>query len=355
MKNKPTFSICIPNYNYGHLISQTIQSVLDQSYQNFEIIIVDNCSTDNSIEVIKSFKDNRILVYKNKYNIGFAPNLQQVSRLASGRYINLLSADDLMMPETLHIYSDYIKQFGDEAKNMVFFSDVYNINSKSEIIRIIKKDADLNKISINTKHINNLKNIDKNSFRVHSADSVLKKSLLTLSNPFPFLSVIYSSEMWNKVEGYNVVRNFGPDFTFNLKILNVCSNICHIKAPLFKYRIHSTLNNQAYNKNLKPYIDLYLDIIDISGSLLNKLQIKRKDLIQAYIKYKTLNISLYNFANLGYINGLKPFLFSLSAFPVQTLFQLRTILILFLILMGPLAKPIAKMLYHIKTKFFTSI
>ena len=74
-KNNPNFSICIPNYNYGKYIGDTIQSVLNQTYQNFEIIIVDNASTDDSIEIIKSFKDKRIKLFLNKYNIGFAPNL----------------------------------------------------------------------------------------------------------------------------------------------------------------------------------------------------------------------------------------------------------------------------------------
>ena len=55
-----SFSICIPNFNYAQYIGETIQSVLDQTYQNFEIIIADNASTDNSVEVVQSFDDNRI-------------------------------------------------------------------------------------------------------------------------------------------------------------------------------------------------------------------------------------------------------------------------------------------------------
>ena len=61
----PSFSICIPNYNYAQYIGQTIESVLNQTYQNFEIIVVDNASTDNSVEVVKAFIDPRIKLYKN--------------------------------------------------------------------------------------------------------------------------------------------------------------------------------------------------------------------------------------------------------------------------------------------------
>ena len=64
--NNPNFSICIPNYNYGKYIGDTLKSVLSQTYQNFEVIVVDNASTDDSLEVVKSFKDDRIKLFINK-------------------------------------------------------------------------------------------------------------------------------------------------------------------------------------------------------------------------------------------------------------------------------------------------
>ena len=68
------FSICIPNYNYDQYIGETIQSVLDQDYGNFEIIIADNQSTDRSWGVIQEFaaKDNRVRAFQNAANLGFA-------------------------------------------------------------------------------------------------------------------------------------------------------------------------------------------------------------------------------------------------------------------------------------------
>ena len=105
----PSFSICIPNFNYGKYIGDTIKSVLSQSYQNFEIIIVDNASTDDSVAIVKSFKDPRIKLYENNYNIGFAPNLQKVTALAKNEFINLLSSDDQMKPNALETYAGIIK------------------------------------------------------------------------------------------------------------------------------------------------------------------------------------------------------------------------------------------------------
>lgn len=68
MKNK--VSVILASYNQGEFLSQSIQSVLEQTYTELELIIIDDCSTDNSWEVINSFHDNRILAYRNEKNTG---------------------------------------------------------------------------------------------------------------------------------------------------------------------------------------------------------------------------------------------------------------------------------------------
>ena len=98
---EPKVSICIPNYNYGRFIGDAIQSALEQTYKNFELIIVDNCSTDNSEEVIKSFSDPRIRYCKNDRNIGLIRNWNRCLSLARGEYITLLHADDKITPNSI--------------------------------------------------------------------------------------------------------------------------------------------------------------------------------------------------------------------------------------------------------------
>ena len=127
---QPTFSICIPNYNYAQYIGETIQSVLGQTYQNFEIIISDNASTDNSVEAIRSFKDNRIHLIRNRYNIGFTPNLQQATRDAKNDFMLLLSSDDRMLPDALEVYAEVIATQGNEAHNTVIYSEANQIDDQ---------------------------------------------------------------------------------------------------------------------------------------------------------------------------------------------------------------------------------
>src|SRR5262245_7849518 len=87
---RPLFSVCIPNYNYAKYIGETIQSVLDQRFQNFEIIVADNASTDGSVKVVEAFRSPKINIIQNRYNVGFSPNLDRATERARGEHLILL-------------------------------------------------------------------------------------------------------------------------------------------------------------------------------------------------------------------------------------------------------------------------
>ena len=95
-------SIIMPSYNTAQYISQSIQSVLAQTYLNWELIIVDDCSTDNTENVVSVFlNDNRIKFLKNERNSGAAVSRNRALREARGKWIAFLDSDDLWEPEKL--------------------------------------------------------------------------------------------------------------------------------------------------------------------------------------------------------------------------------------------------------------
>lgn len=98
---KGLVSVIMPSYNTALYIGETIQSVLNQTYQNWEIIIVDDCSTDNTDEVVASIKDERIKYFRNEKNSGAAVSRNRALREAKGRWIAFLDSDDLWMPTKL--------------------------------------------------------------------------------------------------------------------------------------------------------------------------------------------------------------------------------------------------------------
>jgi teichuronic acid biosynthesis len=95
-------SIIMPSYNTAKYIAESIQSVLDQTYKNWELIIVDDFSTDNTDEIVRPFLvDERIHYLKNELNSGAAVSRNRALREAKGRWIAFLDSDDLWMPEKL--------------------------------------------------------------------------------------------------------------------------------------------------------------------------------------------------------------------------------------------------------------
>lgn len=106
----PKVSICIPSYNCGAFVGKTIQSVLDQTCQDFEIIVVDDCSTDNSELVIKRFKDSRIRFFKNEKNLGMVRNTNKALKLAKGEFVGILHPDDYYAPKMVEAALDAFRK-----------------------------------------------------------------------------------------------------------------------------------------------------------------------------------------------------------------------------------------------------
>ena len=99
--NDLKFSILIPTYNGAEVIGDTLRSLLSQSFQNFEIIVQDDTSKDNTIEVIESFNDPRIKIFKNEKNLGYSENLESLSKKAAGDIIYLMGQDDILGEDAL--------------------------------------------------------------------------------------------------------------------------------------------------------------------------------------------------------------------------------------------------------------
>ncbi|PIU24106.1 hypothetical protein COT12_02825 [Candidatus Berkelbacteria bacterium CG08_land_8_20_14_0_20_39_8] len=97
------FSILIPAYKSADIIGETIESILNQTIKNFELIIVDDCSPDDTEKVIKKYQknDKRIKYFRNEKNLGYSGNLERCRQLAGGKYIYLMGNDDVLSPQAL--------------------------------------------------------------------------------------------------------------------------------------------------------------------------------------------------------------------------------------------------------------
>ncbi len=104
-------SIIMPSYNTAGFIADAIRSVQEQSYKNWELIIIDDCSSDNTEEIVSSFLcDSRIRFYKNKKNGGAAKSRNRALRMAKGKWIAFLDSDDLWMPDKLSKQIEFMER-----------------------------------------------------------------------------------------------------------------------------------------------------------------------------------------------------------------------------------------------------
>jgi alpha-1,3-rhamnosyltransferase len=128
LKTKPLVSICIPNYNNEKFISYSIESALNQSYENIEIIVVDNNSSDKSWSIIKSFDKNpNFKAFKNKSNVGMEKNFEIAYSYSKGIYITFLCSDDLLTRESISTSVQILEKHN----NLSFvFGNISFINSK---------------------------------------------------------------------------------------------------------------------------------------------------------------------------------------------------------------------------------
>ncbi|HLH56718.1 MAG TPA: glycosyltransferase [Verrucomicrobiae bacterium] len=101
MNSAPAISVCIPAYNGDRFIGATIQSVLNQTFKDFELIVSDDLSSDHTIEVVTLFPDPRIRLLRNDRNLGLGGNWNRVLSSALGKYVKLLCEDDLLHPDCL--------------------------------------------------------------------------------------------------------------------------------------------------------------------------------------------------------------------------------------------------------------
>lgn len=96
--NNPLVSVIIPTYNSNKYIKETLESILNQSYKNLEVIITDDCSSDNTLEIVKEYKDGRIRILTNTKNLGISGNMNKGIGVSNGKYVAIMDADDWSYP-----------------------------------------------------------------------------------------------------------------------------------------------------------------------------------------------------------------------------------------------------------------
>ncbi|MBT9143193.1 MAG: putative glycosyltransferase EpsE [Dehalococcoidia bacterium] len=138
--NQPLVSICVPTYNAERTVVATLQSILNQTYHNLEILVVDNASTDNTLSLLQQINDPRLVIHRNERNIGAEQNWSKCVHLAAGEYIAIFHADDLYLPD---MAEKQVRVFQDSPAIGAVFTLAKYINNRGEVIGKSKLPSEL--------------------------------------------------------------------------------------------------------------------------------------------------------------------------------------------------------------------
>lgn len=308
------FSICVPNYNYEQYVGSTIDSVIHQEFTDFEIVISDNRSTDNSWELIRQYqqKEPRIKIHQNLTNLGFAGNLDIVCGMGNGEYQILLSSDDEMISGALTFYNNLLSMVGSE--NVVICASCNRIDSNGNIIgydgpkkRLWMPD-DLNK-DLSEK-------FNAPIYKVPS-NIMLERCLKLFYGPFNFAATCYSTYAYQKAGGYGGTRMINPDKWFHWKILSITDYVYFIDTPLFNYRWHNTNQTAQLNRTgvLKFFMDEYRSSFEIDNEFLKRTSLSIKSIPYLFIENSILKYVFLHIKNGNLQLAKRIFSFGLSTYP----------------------------------------
>ena len=134
---KPVVTVLMTVYNGSNYLNEAIESVLCQTLNNYEFLIVDDASTDNSIEIINSYKDSRINLIKNRKNIGQTASLNKGLAMAQGEYIARFDQDDVCLPKR---FEEQVAFFKQNPSISIICSREYSIDKQGKRIGVWKRD-----------------------------------------------------------------------------------------------------------------------------------------------------------------------------------------------------------------------
>lgn len=221
---KELVSIIMPSYNTGKFIRETINSVLNQTYKNWELLIVDDCSSDNTDEIIKSINDNRIIYMKNNKNSGAAVSRNKALREAKGKWIAFLDSDDLWKEDKLERQIKFMKD------NNYYFSY--------------------------TNYIEIDENSVPNGKKVTGPKKITKTGMYNYCWP-GCLTAMYDAEIIGLIQIENIKKN--NDYAMWLKVCQK-ANCYLLDENLAMYRKRTgSISNHSYISLIKWHYKLYKD------------------------------------------------------------------------------------------------
>ena len=215
---EPIVSVCIPTYNRAAMLKNAMDSVLAQTFGDFELIVSDNASSDGTEALVRSYRDERIRYVKHERNMGAVSNFNRCMAMCRGRYITVVNDDDVMLAENLLLKVQALN----EHPNVGFVYSGYEL-----------VDASLRPVPC---HPNFIQAATRDA--VERGHDFLEHSLL-FGCHVAMSSVVIRRDCIERIGGFNESLDYASDYDYWMR-LSFLYDVMVLAVPLVQYRIHPT-------------------------------------------------------------------------------------------------------------------
>jgi len=262
MQANPLVSVIMPAYNVEKYIEDSIQSVIKQTYTAWELIVIDDGSTDTSGTIVKAFaKDNKRIKYIYQPNKGQDMARNAGLEKAQGDIVAFLDSDDIWLPRKLEVS---VAAF-ESADCDLLFTDAYIFYNSSEL----KDVAQLERIGVRA--------------GIHEGEEALQKFFS--GNLIPMLTVIARKDMFLKVDGFPHFR-IGEDYYLWLRFLLEGYRFVSIGEPLSAYRMRTGSIMSEIDNESKEILDMMKVLSVDYPEIKTKYRKQIKHWVRMFIKYR---------------------------------------------------------------------
>lgn len=244
--NKPLFTIAIPVFNRLNYSKEAIQSVLSQSYKDFELVIIDDYSTDGTWEYIKLIKDPRVRIFRNNSNIGIVSNWRRCIEEAKGKWFKFLMADDLMFPDALYILKRLIDKY---PQNHVIVTSGIGFEDFDKVEKYL--GIDNRELKNTDQYLKNIKEIIEERKRFNQTWAMPNAYTLLAKD----CKELIASNSYKEVEDNLGDTGHCVDYFILYAIAIKYKTMIEMDVPLYGVRYHTSNLSKSYNKDILYHLN----------------------------------------------------------------------------------------------------
>lgn len=285
MDKNPLVSVGVACYNHQKYVSDFLQSLLDQTYTNIEVIIADDCSSDNSVSIIKSYlpklekKFTNVILKVNKTNLGITKNSKNLMRAATGKYYKSMASDDVFYPKAIEKMVEFMEEHEEcdlLLANVLFVGDSYKYKSNGGVIGKGYKNSIKDKLESERLCYNLL----EKDF-IYAPGVMIRKAAI-------------------EKYGYYDENMITEDYEYWLRLSSRGARFGYIDEPLIYYRRGGSSISYWSGKNGKKKMD-YVISSEIQAKSKYAYLLSKEERVKLYSRM--FNLRIHNCISMNYIDS----------------------------------------------------